>query len=203
MPPPTYWRHTLEPTFPRSPTSGELTPAGDPLVPSVLCIQRPPGHPYPQHPQNTACPKASSVFAPKPASWSDRCLSRCSPQTSGRGPALPRCCRPHAGLCPAAVRLSPGPSAAVGVAGAGGPAASSVPCPAPLPTGSCAPMAQATLLRAEVGAHALRTPREARNRGVCSGSCVCTAAGAGMCEPHCVCLCVCVCVYNPPPLKIP
>lgn len=71
-------------------------------------------------------------------------------QTSGRGPASPRCCRPCARLHRAAGRLSQGPSAAVGAAGPGGPAASSVPCPAPLSTGPCARTARATPPEAKV-----------------------------------------------------
>lgn len=91
-------------------------------------------------------------------------------QTSGGGPASPRCCRPRARLARAAVRPSLGPSAAVGAAGAGGPAASSVPCLAPLPTGPCAPTAQATPPKAKVG-------------GAFVLGRVCVPEGAGVCEP--------------------
>lgn len=72
-------------------------------------------------------------------------------QMSGGGLASPRCCRLCARLHQAVARQSPGLSAAAGVAVAGGLAASSVPCLAPLPTGSCAPMAQVIPTKAEVG----------------------------------------------------
>lgn len=61
-----------------------------------------------------------------------------------------RCYRPRARIGQAVVRLCPKSCAAAGAAGAGAPIVSSVPCLAPLPTGSCAPMARAIAPRAKV-----------------------------------------------------
>ena len=144
-------------------------------------------------------------------------ISTCSPQTSGKGPASLRCCRPRARLSPAGARRSPGPSAAAGAVAAGAPAASTVRYPARLPTGSCAPTARATLPTAEVGTVLCRVPVP-QPVLVCVNQCVCISVPAGgwtsvnhspfvalwvcvrelgwmgeqVCEPKCVCMCVCV-----------
>lgn len=108
------------------------------------------------------CPPDGTVLPPTTTSTR-------FPQTSGRGPASPRCCRPCARLHQAAVRPSRGPSAAAGAAGDGGPTVSSVPCRAPLPTGPCVPTAPATPLKAKVGGEFVHGQ-------------VCVLEGAGVCE---------------------
>lgn len=144
-------------------------------------------------------------------------IAACSPQTSGRGPASLRRCRPRARLSSAEARQSPEPSAAAGAAAAGAPAVSTVHYPARLPTGSCAPTAPATLPTAEVGSVHCGVPVPLPVL-VCVNQCVRISVLAGgwtsvnhspfvalwvcvrelgwmgeqVCEPKCVCMCVCV-----------